>query len=64
MATHQLTLVTIKEVVRCEACNVGLSTLAEMRELSCNAGQEHQVSRLEYFRLYRLSVSMSPGGEE
>jgi hypothetical protein len=56
MATHQLTLLAVKEAVRCVICGCALATLDEMRERSCRGGKVHQVDRAEYFRLYRLSI--------
>jgi len=56
MATHQLTLLAVREAVRCVMCGCALATLDEMRERSCHAGESHQVDRVEYFRLYRLSI--------
>lgn len=58
MVTHrlsQLTLLPVAEVVPCLICGVGLATLDQLRAGDCYDGKAHQVSRVEYFRLYRLS---------
>lgn len=51
----QQKLLTLPETVLCIRCLIGLATLIDLREGGCAAGGSHEVSRLDYFALYRLA---------